>query len=117
MLLDACKPLRCRRSQEPYLDEGFSLENDLRVYVRDILEHLSYGAVLMLALMTWHFDASYSEASQALIAFLRRPQNSEVREILQDRYRSIMCEMVPSNFTFLFVLDCGFPSDQCKSKP
>jgi hypothetical protein len=104
MLLDVCKALR-RRSQEPYLDEGFSLENDLCVYVGNILQHLSYGAALMLALMTWHFDASSSEASQDLITFLRRPYNSEVRRILQDRYRSIMCETAPSNFDFLLILD------------
>ena len=103
MLLDVCKALR-RRSQEPYLDEGFSLENDLCVYVGNILQHLSYGAVLMLALITWHFDASSSEASQDLITFLRRPYNSEVRRILQDRYRSIMCETAPSNFEFLLIV-------------
>ncbi|CAG8144657.1 unnamed protein product [Penicillium nalgiovense] len=105
MLLDACKALRSRRYQEPNLDEGFSPENDLRDYVGNILQHLSYGTVLMLALMTWHFDASSSEASQGLITFLRWPQDSEVRRILQDRYRSIMCETVPSSFNFLFVLD------------
>ncbi|CDM29909.1 unnamed protein product [Penicillium roqueforti FM164] len=100
MLLDICTDLRSRRS-----DEGFSLENDLRVYVRDILQHLSYGAVLMLALLTWHFDASSSEASQGLRIFLRPPHNSQVWGILQDRYRSILCETAPSNFTFLFILD------------
>lgn len=116
ILLDICTVLRSRRSQEPYVDEGFSLENDLRVYVGDILQHLSYGAVLMLALMTWNFNASSSEASEDLITFLRPPHDSQVWGILQDRYRSIMCETVPSNFKFLFVLDWGFSGDQCKSK-
>lgn len=105
ILLDIYVALRSRRSQEPYLDEGFSFENDLRVYVRDILQHLSYSTVLMLALMTWNFDASSSEASEGLINFLRPPHDSQVWGILQDRYRSIMCGTVPSNFNFLFVLD------------
>ncbi|CRL29615.1 unnamed protein product [Penicillium camemberti] len=97
MLLDACKTLRSRGSQEPYL------ENDLHLHVGNILPDLSYGAVLMLALMTWHFDASSSEASQGLIDFLSWPYDSEVKGILQDRYRSIMCGMDSSNFDFLLV--------------
>lgn len=62
-------PALRRRSQEPYLDQVFSLENNLHVYVRDNVRVLEYGTVLMLALMTWHFDASSSEASQGLITF------------------------------------------------
>ncbi|CAG8158554.1 unnamed protein product [Penicillium nalgiovense] len=59
MLLDVCNTLKRRRSQEP------GLENDLHLHAGNILSDLSYGTVLMLALMTWHFDASSSEASQA----------------------------------------------------
>jgi hypothetical protein len=102
MLLDVCKALRSRRSQEPGLDGHVSLENDLHVYMGNLLPDLSYGTVLMLALMTWHFDAS---ASQGLINFLRWPYNSEVKRILQNRYRSIMCETGFSNFDFLLVLN------------
>lgn len=97
MLLDVCNTLKRRRSQEPYL------ENDLHVHVGNILPDLSYGTVLMLALMTWHFDASSSKASQDLIIFLSWPYYSEVRRILQDRYQSIMCEAAPSNFDFLLI--------------
>ena len=97
MLLDVCNTLRSRRSQEPYL------KNELHLQAGNILSDLSYGTVLMLALMTWHFNASSSEASQGLIIFLRWPYDSEVKGILQDRYRSIMCEMDTSNFDFLLV--------------
>lgn len=97
MLLDVCNTLRSRRSQEPYF------ENNLHLHVGNILPDLSYGTILMLALMTWHFDASSSEASQGLIIFLRWPHNSEVKEILQNRYRSIMWQMDSSNFDFLLV--------------
>ncbi|CAP79201.1 Pc06g02080 [Penicillium rubens Wisconsin 54-1255] len=96
MLLDVCNTLKRRRSQEP------NLENDLHVHVGNILPDLSYGTVLMLALMTWHFDASSSKASQDLIIFLRWPDYSEIR-ILQDRYQGIMCETAPSNFDFLLI--------------
>ncbi|CDM27585.1 unnamed protein product [Penicillium roqueforti FM164] len=65
MLLDACKTLRSRGSQEPYL------ENDLHLH--------------------------------GLIDFLSWPYDSEVKGILQDRYRSIMCGMDSSNFDFLLV--------------
>jgi hypothetical protein len=97
MLLDVCNTLKRRRPQEPYL------KNDLHVHVGNILPDLSYGTVLMLALMTWHFDASSSKASQDLIIFLRWPYYSEVRRILQDRYQGIMCETAPSNFDFLLI--------------
>ena len=97
MLLDACNTLKRRRTQEPYL------ENDLHLHVGNILSDLSYGTVLILALMTWHFDASSSEASQGLIIFLNWPYDSEVRKILQDRYQSIMCETAPPNFDFLLI--------------
>ncbi|CAG8148137.1 unnamed protein product [Penicillium nalgiovense] len=79
-LLDGCNTLGSRRSQESCHDESISLENDVYVYVGEILPGLSYGTVLMLALMTWHFDASSSEASQGLIILLRWPYDSEVRE-------------------------------------
>lgn len=101
MLLNACTELRSKRSQEPNPDEGFSLENDIRVHAGNVLQHLSYGTVLMLALMTWYFDTSSSEAPQDLITFLRWPP-SEVRRILQDRYRSNMCG---TELRLLFVLD------------
>jgi hypothetical protein len=52
-LLDFCNTFRSRRSQEICLDD----------YLGNILLNLSYDTVLMLALMTWHFDASSSEAS------------------------------------------------------
>ncbi|KAJ5998192.1 hypothetical protein N7522_009852 [Penicillium canescens] len=64
-----------------------------------------YGTVLMLALMTWHFDASSSKASQDLIDFLRCPYNSEVKRILEGRYRSRMRETGSPNFDFLLVLN------------
>lgn len=51
MLLDACKSLRSRRSQE-LCDDTNSPGNDLHVYVRNIIHVLSYDTVLMLALMT-----------------------------------------------------------------
>lgn len=101
MLLDVCKTLKYRRSQEPCPDGSISLENDLRVLR---LHDLSHSTILMLALITWHFDASSSEVGQDLITFLRRP-NDKVRRILQDRYRSIMSETVPSSLNFLLVLD------------
>jgi hypothetical protein len=97
MLLDACKALRNSRSREPYLDENFSLQGD-------VLHDLSYGTVLMLALMTWHFDASSSEASQGLITFLRQPHDNEVRKILEVRHQSIMCDTAPPNFDFLLFM-------------
>jgi hypothetical protein len=103
MLLGFCKSLRSRRFQEPCPDRD-SLENDVHVYVRDIVHNLSYGTVLMLALMTWHFDASSSEASHDLVIFLGRPSDI-VKRILQGRYQSIMREMAPSDFDFLLVLD------------
>jgi hypothetical protein len=81
---------------------GWVVEDD--VYVGNILHNLSYGTVLMLALMAWHFDASSSEASQGLIIFLRRPYDSAKR-ILQRRYQRIMRETVPANFDFLLVLN------------
>ncbi|EKV12005.1 hypothetical protein PDIG_47200 [Penicillium digitatum PHI26] len=62
-LLDFCNTFRRGRSQEACLD----------LYLGNILVDLSYDTVLMLALMTWHFDASSSEASPSLINFLRSP--------------------------------------------
>lgn len=105
MLLDACKALRNSRSREMYLDENISLEEGLRAFEGNVLHGLSYSTVLMLALMTWHFDASSSGASQGLITFLRQPHDNEVRRILQGRYSSIMRETAPSNFDFLLVLN------------
>jgi hypothetical protein len=66
----------------------------------DALHDLSYGTVLMLALMTWHFDASSSQASQDLITFLRQPRDNEVKRILESRYQSITCDTAP-HFDFL----------------
>jgi hypothetical protein len=103
ILLDVCKTLRSRRFQEPCPDGNISLENDLCVLVGNVLLDLDYSTIFMLALMTWHFDASSSKASQDLIIFLRWPYYSEVRRILQDRYQRFMCETAPSNFDFLLV--------------
>jgi hypothetical protein len=104
-LLAVCNTLRNRRSRETCLDESTSLENDVCAYVEDILPSLSYGTILMLALMTWHFNASSSKASQGFIIFLRRPYNSEVKRILQERYQRMMCETGSPNFDFLLVLN------------
>lgn len=103
-LLAGCNTLRSRRSREICL-ESTSLENDVCAYVGDVLPGLSYGTILMLALMTWHFNASPSEASHGLIIFLSRPYNSEVKRILQEQYRRMMCETGSPNFDFLLVLN------------
>lgn len=100
ILLDVCKTLRSRRSQEPCPDGNISLENDLCVLVGNVLHDLGYSTILMLALITWHFGASSSEVGQGLITFLKRPHNIGVRRILHDRYQNMMCETAPSNLTF-----------------
>lgn len=106
MLLDICETLRSSRSRQSCLDDGkLSFENDLCAFVRNALHDLSYGTVLMLALITWHFDASSSEVSQGLITFLRQPHDNEVRRILEGRYQSIMCETASLNFDFLLFLN------------
>ena len=104
ILLDICQDLRSRSRQSCLDDKNLSLENDLCAFVRNALHDLSYGTVLMLALITWHFDASSSEASQDLVTFLRQPHDNEVRKILEVRYQSIMCDTSPSNFDFLLFL-------------
>lgn len=103
ILLDVCKTLRSRRSQEPCPDGNTSLENDLCVLVENVLHDLGYSTILMLALITWHFGASSSEVGQDLITFLRQPHDIGVRRILQDRSQRFMCETAPSNFDFLLV--------------
>jgi hypothetical protein len=106
MLLDVCKALRNSRSGQPCLNDGkLSFKNDLCALVGNVFQDLSYGTILMLALITWHFDASSSKASQGLITFLRQPHDNEVRRILEGRYQSIMCETAPSNFDFLLFLN------------
>ncbi|CAG7980629.1 unnamed protein product [Penicillium salamii] len=66
------------------------------------LHDLSYGTVLMLALMTLHFDASSSQTSRGLITFLRQPHDNEVKRIREIRYQSITCDTAPSTLTFCF---------------
>ncbi|CDM34674.1 unnamed protein product [Penicillium roqueforti FM164] len=97
LLLDVCKDLRNSRVRQQYLDEKLSLQGD-------VFHDLSYGTVLMLAVITWHFDASSSQASQGLITFLRKPHDIAVREILEVHYRRIMCDTAPPSFDFLLFL-------------
>lgn len=101
-LLDICQALKNSRSRQSSLDDAkLFLENDLCASVVNVLYELRYGTVLMLALITWHFDASSLQTSQGLISFLRQPHDNEVMRILGDRYQSIMCDTVPLNFDFL----------------
>ncbi|CAG8948369.1 unnamed protein product [Penicillium salamii] len=101
-LLDICQALKNSRSRQSSLDDAkLFFKNNLCASVGNVLHELRYDTVLMLALITWHYDASSSEASQGLITFLRQPDDNEVRRILGGRYQSIMCDTDPSNFDFL----------------
>ncbi|KAJ5774583.1 hypothetical protein N7457_009479 [Penicillium paradoxum] len=63
-LLDICQALKNSRSRQSSLDDAkLSFENDLCASVGNALYKLGYGTVLMLALITWYFNASSSEAS------------------------------------------------------
>lgn len=113
-LLDICQALKNSRSRQSSLDDAkLFFEND---FVGNVLHELRYDTVLMLALITWHFDTSSSQASQGLITFLRHPHDNEVRRILAGRYQSIMCHTASSNFDFLLFLNWAPFSDQCKRK-
>ncbi|CAG8073821.1 unnamed protein product [Penicillium olsonii] len=92
-LLDLCNTFRSGRSQKVCLD----------LYLGNILLDLSYDTVLMLALMTWHFDASSSEASPGLINFLKLPYES-VKRMLQEKYRR-MSGTKSSDFDFSLILN------------
>lgn len=105
-LLDICQALKNSGSRQSSPDDAkLSFENDLCASVGNVLHELRYGTVLMLALITWQFDTSSSQASQGLITFLRHPYDNEVKRILGGRYQSIMCDTASSNFDILLSLN------------
>lgn len=71
--------------------------------VETALRGIGYDTLLKLALMTWHFDASSPVASQESKSFLTRPYTSVI-EILQARYRTILCDAISLDPTFDFLL-------------
>lgn len=104
VLQGACEALRSKFLAEPRLYQSPYLENELEVHVKYSLQSVSYSTVLILALMTWHFDASSSQASDGLITFLQKPCSDYLRLLLQDRYTGLMGETVPSHCNFLFFM-------------
>ncbi|CAG8205369.1 unnamed protein product [Penicillium salamii] len=105
-LLDICQALKNSRFRQSSLDDvKLPFDNDFCALMGKALRDLSYGTVLMLALITWHFDASSSQASQGLMTFLRQPHDNEVRRIIGGRYQSIMCDTATPNFDFLLALN------------
>lgn len=105
MLLDCCKALGCYVPPEPFDKKADQAEGGeaLCAAVEKALRCISYGTLLKLALMTWHFDASSPVASQDLKFFLRRPYSSVI-EIPRVRYQTIMRETTPLDCTFDFLL-------------
>lgn len=107
LLLDICQALRRYEPPEPFdeMERRDAEEEAFCAAVETTLRGISYDTLLKLALMTWHFDASTPVASQDLKRFLSRPYTSVI-EILQFRYRTIMCDAdsLDSTFDFLLVL-------------
>lgn len=84
--------------------QGPDQTKDICISVKQILYDMSYDTVLKLALLTWHFNASSSTASQELQKFLSYQSDNAVIVIIQDRYRGIMGRTGPLDDTFDFLL-------------
>ncbi|KAA8652774.1 uncharacterized protein ATNIH1004_001679 [Aspergillus tanneri] len=92
-LVDICQALRKSRFRS--VDISRLSENKLlHEYAEFFLEKLSYDGLLMLSLLTWHFDASLHNFSTAalppreLLKFFSRPTVNikQLCEILWGRY-------------------------------
>lgn len=105
LLLDICNALRRHGPPERFdeTEHQASEEEALCAAVETAFRGIGYDTLLKLALVTWHFDASSPVPSQELKFFLRRPYTSVI-EILQVRYRTILCDAISLDPTFDFLL-------------
>lgn len=92
-LLNICQALR--KSRFSGLEIGRLAENELlHEYAEHFLERLTYDSLLMLALLTWHFDASFHDfpatprPPRGLLEFFSRSTDDldQLCKIIWDRY-------------------------------